>query len=96
MNRELFEKYAELKRAEADLVSQINELKPQIMTEMGDNEEVEVDGVGKFVVGKRRVWTYPESIQQAENDLKTVKKEAERLGDATCQENPYVIFKSVV
>jgi len=93
MKKELFERYAELKAAEKEIKTEIDELNPQVMEEMGDNEEVETE-FGKFTRASRRKWTYPPAIKTAEDDLKVAKKTAEQVGDATYEENYYLLFKA--
>jgi nucleoid DNA-binding protein len=94
MNKNLFEEYASLKQKEKELVEKIKELAPKIMEEMGDNEEVELGDVGRFIVGRRRSWVYPQTIQEAEENIKVAKRDAEKLGDAEYAENPYLIYKN--
>lgn len=92
MNKAIFEQYAELKIAEKEIKEKIDALQPEVMAEMGENEEVETD-MGKFIIGTRRSWNYPEAIKTAEADIKVAKKTAEQTGDATYTENPYLLFK---
>lgn len=92
MTKELFITYAKLKAAEKELKAQIDEMSPQVLEAMGDNDEVELEGYGTFVRANRRSWTYPQPIQQAEADLKVAKKTSEQTGEASYEENPYLRF----
>lgn len=94
MNKEILERYAQLKMEAKMIEEEIKDLQPQVVEIMGDNEELEVKGVGTFIRAIRRAWTYPEAIKNAEADLKVAKKEAEQTGDATAVENPYLLFKN--
>lgn len=93
--KDILIEYAKMKESIKELEVKIKELQPQVFEIMGDNEELELQDIGTFVIGKRRQWSYPQVIKQAEEDLKTAKKEAERNGDAEYVENPYILFKGV-
>lgn len=94
MNEAILEELARLKRQERDIAERIAPLAAQV-TEMMRAEGVdEVSRTfGRFMRAARRTWTYPESIESAQDALKIAKKEAEARGDATYEEKEYVIFK---
>lgn len=92
MTKEIFITYAKLKAAEKELKTQIDEMSSQVLEAMGGNDEVELEGYGTFVRANRRSWTYPQPIQQAEDDLKKAKKTAEQTGNASYTENSYLRF----
>lgn len=96
MNKETFVRYAELKNEIKRLENEIEVLQPIIMAEMGENEEVEVAGVGLFTIGKRRTWEFPENIKDIEGELKVMKKEAQQSGEAEYEENPYLTFRGKI
>lgn len=93
MKTELFNQYAELKLKIKELEEEVEILAPQVLEEMGENEEVSSD-FGTFVRANRRKWTYPEVLVEFEADVKAKKKQAEQVGDATYEEVPYLVFKS--
>jgi len=92
MNKSLLERYAIVKAEISKLEDEIVELQPQIILDMGDNEEVEFNGIGKFSIGKRRKWVFPADIVLAKETLKEKETEAQQLGTASYTENPYLIF----
>lgn len=93
MDKALFEKYAELKRAEKDIEAQLVELNPKVVEAMGENEEVATD-FGLFAIGHRRKWKYSAEVEAEEKKVKELKKEAERLGTADYEETNYLIFRT--
>jgi len=92
MNKELLEKYAHLKQVVAEAEVELDELKPQIVEMMGDNEEVQTD-FGKFLLNKRRSWTYPEPLVEREKQLKVDQKLAQQLGTASYEEQKVLVYK---
>ena len=95
MDKTKLERYAELKRIVKQAEEEMDPMKEEILTMMGDHEEVETD-FGKFVVTHRRTYTYPEEIKQREDDLKKAKKTCEQLGTAEYVEKSILMFKEVV
>lgn len=96
MNKQNLEKYAELKNSIKVLEESIDELQPLIMAEMEAEKADEVDtDFGKFLVGKRRTYTYPAEIESEIEKIKELKKEAEAKGTANYVEKPYLIFKDI-
>lgn len=92
MTKEKFKRYAELKVQEKQIKAEIDILSPEILEEMGDNDQVETEQ-GVFTKGSRRSWTYPEEIEKEAEALKEKKKVAEQTGTATSEEIFYPIFK---
>jgi ParB-like chromosome segregation protein Spo0J len=92
MDKAKLYRYAELKKQIKVLEEEVGVLAPEVMEMMGDNKEVETD-VGVFIKASKRKWSYPEQIVTAEKQLKDEKKQAEQLGDATYEENEYLLFK---
>ena len=93
MNKELLAKYAELKQIVTEAEAQLDELKPQVIEMMGDNDAIETD-FGTFSLSKRRTWTYSPAITEREKQLKVDKKLEEQLGTAQYVENPILIYKN--
>jgi len=95
MNQALLKKYADLKNQIKALELEVDAIQPEIMAgiEAQGADEVQTD-FGKFILGRRRTYTYPEALVVAETNLKADKKEAEATGSATYVEKPYLLFKS--
>lgn len=88
-------KLAELRLAEREIGEQIDALLPEINAMAADLEsgtELEVDA-GRFIVAKRRKWTYTAPTLEAEKKVKELKKTEEMTGDATYIENTSLTFK---
>lgn len=93
--KDILKKYADLKIAIKDLELQTEELNPQILEYMqNENLEEIPTSVGKFILSGRRTYTYSAEIKKIETDLKTKKKEAEALGTAEFVEKKYLTFKA--
>lgn len=95
MNPELLKKYADLKVQIKALELEVDAIQPEIMAgiEAQGADEVQTD-FGKFIIGKRRTYTYPAHLVTAEAAIKESKKEAEATGAATYVEKPYLLFKA--
>lgn len=93
--KDLLNKYAELKLKAKALEQELEELNPQVLSIMQETavEEIEVGDLGKLTMASRRTWVYPEFIQEKEKELKKEKKEAEQTGTADYSEKHYVMFK---
>lgn len=95
--KDILNKYAELKLKAKALDQELEELNPQVLEIMKESavEEIEVGELGKLTMASRRTWVYPEFIQTKEKELKQAKKEAEQTGTADYSEKHYVMFKEV-
>lgn len=99
MDKQLFEKLADLRVAERAIKDQIEEIYPEIIKSI-EAEELE-DGTiiesskGKFTVSNRRTWTYTTETKAVEENLKKLKKEEEQKGLATYTTKPSVVFKEL-
>ena len=93
MSKTLFLQYATLKNQIKILEREMTQLQPAVMEAMEGNDEVEVKEIGTFIIGHRRAWVYPEPLERAKANLKEAEKNAQRLGEATYTENPYLLFK---
>lgn len=91
--KDKFQKYAEIKTAISKLEEELEKLLPDIIGVMQDQgaEEYEME-LGKFIMNKRRTWSYPEEIKHQEESLKACKRDAERTGEATYEEKPILKF----
>lgn len=83
----IFDEYAMIEAQIKALESQKDQLKPEIMKSMIEQglEKVET-AVGKFSMGTRKVWTYPEVVKDLEDEFKKRKALAESTGEATYEE----------
>jgi VCBS repeat-containing protein len=94
MNQEIFARYADIKKQIAELEDQLEELKPEVTAELKElpNNSAKLP-FGVFNLQKRAKWTYSETIQQLDQQLKAGKKEEEQNGIATAEYTEYVMFK---
>lgn len=83
----IYEEYALLEAEIAAREAKKEQLRPHIMQMMIDQglEKVETS-VGKFSVGKRKVWTYPDNVMSINEEFKSAKARAESTGEAVCEE----------
>lgn len=94
--KDVLNKYAQIKKDIKTLELLADELNPQALAIMQDNEveEIAISDLGKLSMGSRRKWTYSLEIIEKEDALKAEKKEAEQTGiGASYVENHYIIFK---
>ena len=95
MKTQLFNEYAALKLQITECEAKTDALKPQIIEEMAKEEADSIEhSAGLFSLQERRLWTYPISIQKAEEKLKSDKKAAEADGTATSKSKPVLMFKA--
>ena len=86
MTKDQLLRYATLKSEIKRLTTEMNELNPIIFNSMleDNHDEIILPEVGKFYLKERRIWTYPEEINEKEIVLKADKKRAQQVGTATC------------
>jgi hypothetical protein len=96
MTKEQTIEYAKIQADKKALELREAELKSEILAFMleKDADKIETE-VGTFSLGKRKSWTYPQSVIEIVADLQVAKKTAEAKGDATYVETPYFIFKGI-
>jgi len=83
----IFDEYATLEAQIKALESKKEQLRPHIMQSMLDQGLEKVDTTfGKFSMGKRKVWSYPVTVKNLEDEFKAAKALAESTGEATCEE----------
>ncbi len=95
----LLRRYIELKEKAKQLEAEIESLKSnlfftvsQIQDETGETEVVFEDYV--FTISYRKSYDYPPYIKKMEDELKSLKKEAEVSGEAVMKsDNGFVILK---
>lgn len=92
----ILREYAELKKQEKALAVQIAELQPQVLGVMKTHMADELDtGFGKFILSKRRSYTYSPAVSDLEADLKGRKAEEEANGTASYAEKEVLMFKAI-
>ncbi len=97
----LLRRYIELKEKAKQLEAEIESLKSNLFftisnlqDETGEAEVVFEDYV--FTISYRKSYDYPPHIKKMEDDLKSLKKEAEVSGEAVMKsDNGYVILKKI-
>jgi len=95
----LLRRYIELKERAKQLEAEIESLKSnlfftisQIQDEIRETEVVFEDYV--FTIGYRKSYDYPPHIKKMEDELKSLKKEAEASGEAVLKsDSGYVMLK---
>lgn len=83
----LFSEYASVEAQIVALELKKEQLKPHIIKMMKDQGQDKEDiGVGKFSLGIRRIWTYPEYVMDIGEKFKAAKAKAESTGEAELEE----------
>lgn len=95
MNKERFEKLAELRIKQREIEAEIDEIYPEITASVVDLEDGTIieTAEGNFSVSHRRSWTYSDEVESIAESLKKQKKLEEQKGIATYTTKPSVIFK---
>ncbi len=83
----LYSEYADLEAQISALEMKKEQLRPHIVKMMIEQglDKVET-ALGKFSIGKRKVWSYPEEVDELNEAYKAAKAKAEKTGDATFEE----------
>lgn len=95
IDKEILNKYADIKLKIKELEAEADELNPLITAELVKEEEgsvVQLDGKGSFSIYMKRKWIYSKPIKDAEEQLKKAKKEEEAKGFAEYEETPILKF----
>lgn len=92
----LYAEYAQLDADIAALEMKKEQLRPHIIKMMIEQglEKIET-ALGKFTVGKRKIWSYPEHIVELSEQVKSEKAKAESTGEATYEEVDQLRFTAV-
>ena len=95
-NKAKFIEYARLKTEEAAIKARVAEISGELLGVMleidGQDTKIETS-IGSFSIKKTKAWTYPMGITQAEENLKTAKKQAQQVGDATSEVSNSLYFR---
>lgn len=83
----IFDEYADLEAQIKALESKKEQLRPFIIKSMIEQGLEKIDtAFGKFSMGKRKVWSYPATVKNLEDEYKAAKALAESTGEATYEE----------
>lgn len=98
MNKELFDKYGELKWEIAKLSAEAKELEKDIFPQMLELKGNGIDNVksekyGTFFLTSRKSWVYSKAVKTKETELKAIKKSEEENGKATFKESQSFSFR---
>lgn len=99
LDRDKFVRYAQIKQDIALLETEADTLKPEILADLktvDDEKPVELEGIGTFVIVKRKNWKYSPAVGSLETQLKQLKKDEESLGTAECTIGETVMFKTKI
>lgn len=92
----IYEEYALLEAEIAAREAKKEQLRPHILKAMIDQGLRKVDSsVGSFSVGKRKTWTYPDSVMGINEEFKAAKAKAESTGEATYEEVDQLRFTMI-
>lgn len=88
MNKELLERYADLKEKEKLIKSQIEDIAPEIMQMLEDtgvdNPKIKLGERGTFTVVRKVSYEHSDKVKQAEQNIKTMK--ANEIAEGTVKE----------
>jgi len=90
---DIYQQYALLKSKIDSLERELEPLKDQIMKDMIEKGQKKAEmEYGSFSISKRKTWSYPDYIIEAEADLKGMKAKAEETEEATASETESLRF----
>lgn len=88
-----FKRYEEIKIEIKTLEAEADELKPELISLIPEDNAVETDR-GSFTLKRRTKWVYSPETTQAEKNLKETKKTEEQTGIAKATEGePFVEYR---
>lgn len=95
--KEKLKLYASLKAQISSLEDKLEQIKPEIVSIVEElnpiDKTIETDW-GTFEMVQKRKYIYPQSIVDAETEIKAKKKELEATGEAEFEISPYLKFNS--
>lgn len=92
----IFDEYASVEAEIKALEAKKEQLRPFIIKSMLEQGLNKIEtSVGNFSMGKRKVWTYPETVKSLEEDFKAAKALAESTGEATYEEVEQLRFTQI-
>lgn len=95
-DKQLLSEYARLKSEEGAIKERLAEIQPEVLELIFGIDEYDTKvetSLGNFTVRKVKTWTYPAAIVEAEDNVKTAKKQAQANGDATFEVEPGLNFR---
>ena len=88
-----FEEYAIIDSQIKELEAKKEGIRALMVKEMIESGQQKVETVwGSFSVNMLKSWTYPEKVNQMNEDFKAAKAKAESTGEATYEEKPSLRF----
>ncbi len=88
-----FEEYAIIDSQIKQLTAKKEALRELMIKEMVESGQQKAETVwGSFSVNMLKSWTYPEKVNQMNEDFKAAKAKAESTGEATYEEKPSLRF----
>lgn len=95
LTREEKLEYMQLKTDIAQLTKRADELGERFLAEMvSTGTEVIESELGKISIANKKKWTMPEELVALKAYLKSREELAQKIGTATFEEAPYMLFKS--
>lgn len=94
MNKQILDRYAEIKRTIKILTTEADTLEAPIKEAMLSSlvEKIELE-TGTLTLTSRKKWTYGESVKKIETNLKETKKKEEEDGVAKLEETKILVFR---
>jgi hypothetical protein len=96
-NKEIFTKYAELKRQEDKIKEQMAEIKPLVYEAIEDlprKTPIKLpDDMGTLYVGEKRTWEFSDEVKRAKDRVSEIQKEEKQKGIAYYSINKFVTYE---
>jgi len=94
LNKERFQKYAELKCQVNAITEEMEDLKGDLLSEMKAASVDKVDhDLGTFTVSARKAWKFSEKVESMKESVKAAEADEKADGTASFEETPFVTFK---
>lgn len=95
LTREEKLEYMQLKTDIAQLTKRADELGERFLAEMvSTGTEVVESELGKISIANRKKWTMPPQVEALKEQVKEQEELAKKVGTATYEEVPYMLFKA--
>ncbi len=96
MEKTILNEYAKLKLQASEIEKRLDELKPSVIEELSNLDISTYEtSLGKFSINKRKVYTYPEYIIKAKEEVKVLEKQAISNEEATYEEVQSLVFTGI-
>ena len=96
MNKQLFERYAQLKIKEKELKGEMDEIRPQVVSEIeaAEIDKVVIPGYGSVGFKIAKIWKFSHAVEQAELEIEGLKDKEKNEGKATFTERKDLVFNA--